>query len=214
VRHDDPVCPQLQRIDLNRLLVTGTAAGSGKTLLIKALSHYIQTYAPGHGLQSVALGPSLHPSLEGALPPEQLWPILTQQPPEDLWLIDSPGSLGTPITPETTLADLAWDWRLPTILVVPISSATVEQAVAFSALARQARVVLRGIVLNCQTPISADQCQTWASEKLLTRLTNVPVLGSLPYLESPEQGDLLAAAAAGLTLEVLLPPVYWSRVLT
>lgn len=199
---------------MNRLLITGTASGSGKTLLIQALSHYVHLHCQGQRLQSLALDGLLYPTAVGALPPEQLWPRLTQQPPEDLWLIDSPGSLGTPLTPETTLADLAWDWRLPTVLVVPVAPDLIDQAVAFTALARQARVSLRGIVLNERRPTSAKANSDWADPKLLTRLTNVPVLGTLTYLEDPEDGEQLAAAASNLTLEVLLPPLCWSPMLT
>jgi dethiobiotin synthetase len=207
---------------LNRLLIAGTAAGSGKTLLTQALSQYTQRHGQGQPFSCLTLCPStaltgVRPSngvTAGALPPEHLWPLLAQQSPDELCLIDSPGSLGSPLTPETTLADLAWDWRLPTVLVVPIAAETIDQAVAFAALARQARVALRGLVLNCRRPCSEAEQSTWANPKLLSRLTGVPVLGTLPYLEAPEQGDRLIAAAASLCLEALLPPQCWTPVIS
>jgi dethiobiotin synthetase len=207
---------------LNRLLIAGTAAGSGKTLLTQALSQYTQRYGQSQPLFCLALCPSMALASErpskgvtaGALPPEQLWPLLAQQSPDTLCLIDSPGSLGSPLTPETTLADLAWDWRLPTVLVVPIAAETIDQAVAFAALARQARVALRGLVLNCLRPCSEVEQNTWANQKLLSRLTGVPVLGTLPYLDTSKQGDRLVAAAANLCLEALLPPHCWTPVVS
>lgn len=123
----------------------------------------------------------------------------------DYVLVEAAGGLGTPITWELTVADLGRDWQLPTVLVVPVKLGAIGQAVANVALARQAQLNLRGIVLNCVQPLTPDQIQQWAAPELMTSLTQVPVLGTLPYLENPESLDQLADAASCLTLEVLLP---------
>ncbi|MEO0375413.1 MAG: dethiobiotin synthase [Cyanobacteria bacterium P01_A01_bin.17] len=119
-------------------------------------------------------------------------------------LVEGVGGLGSPLTQELTVADLARDWRLPTLLVIPVRLGAIGQAVANVALARQAGLTLRGIVLNCVESRTADQVANWAPVDLLQSLTQVPILGMLPYLEDWSNLDRLAAAATQLNLELLL----------
>ena len=58
------------------------------------------------------------------------------QQKSSLVLLESLGGLGSPITNELTVGDLAADWRLPTILVVPVKLGAIANAVANVALAR------------------------------------------------------------------------------
>ncbi len=120
-------------------------------------------------------------------------------------LIEALGGLGSPITHELTVADLAHDWRLPVVLVVPVKLGAIAQAVANVALARQSRVHLKGIVLNCVQPRSAEEIANWAPQDLIESLTNVPVLGVLPYLDDPTDLSNLAQVASNLDLECLIP---------
>ena len=94
-------------------------------------------------------------------------------------LIESLGGLGSPITDELTVADLARDWRLKTVLVVPVKLGAISAAVAHVALARQAGVDLLGIVLNCIQPHSESKLADWTPVDLIQSLTNVPILGTL-----------------------------------
>ncbi|WP_026732402.1 dethiobiotin synthase [Fischerella sp. PCC 9605] len=123
----------------------------------------------------------------------------------DFVLVEALGGLGSPVTDELTVADLAGDWRLPTVLVVPVRLGAIAQAVANVALARQARVNLVGIVLNCVQPRTDEEIANWTPADLIQSLTNTPVLGCLPYLENPAELDKLAQVASNLDLECLLP---------
>ncbi len=123
----------------------------------------------------------------------------------DWVLVESLGGLGSPVTHETTVADLAWDWRLPTVLVVPVRLGAIAQAVANVALARQARVHLKGIVLNCTQPRTEQEIADWAPTDLIQSLTNVPVLGIIPYLTDVTDLAKLTQVAANLELEQLMP---------
>jgi dethiobiotin synthetase len=127
------------------------------------------------------------------------------QQQHDFVLVEGIGGLGTPITEELTIADLARDWRLPAVLVVPVKLGSIGAAVANVALARQYHVQLRGIVLNCTQALSTAEIANFAPSKLIQSLTSTPVLGCLPYLADLDNLDLLAAAAANLELEILLP---------
>ena len=120
-------------------------------------------------------------------------------------LVEAIGGLGTPITAELVVADLARDWRLPTVLVVPVKLGSIAAAVANVALAKQSNVNLRGIVLNCPHPLSESEIADLAPAELIQSLTSTPVLGCIPYLPDLRDLDRLATAAANLELEILLP---------
>jgi len=123
----------------------------------------------------------------------------------DFLLVEALGGMGSPITDELTVADLAGAWRLPTVLVVPVKLGAIAQAVANVALARQSRVELVGIVLNCVQSRTDAEIADWTPVDLIQSLTNIPILGCLPYLENPADLDKLAKVASDLDLERLLP---------
>lgn len=123
----------------------------------------------------------------------------------DWVIVEALGGLGSPVTNELTVADLAATWRLPTVLVVPVKLGAIAQAVANVALARLTGVKLKGIVLNCVQPRSETEIADWTPIELIQSLTNTPVLGCLPYLENPTELDKIALIASDLDLERLIP---------
>ncbi|HAC63493.1 MAG TPA: ATP-dependent dethiobiotin synthetase BioD [Cyanothece sp. UBA12306] len=122
----------------------------------------------------------------------------------DFVLAEGLGGLGSPVTWELTVADLAGEWRLPTVLVVPVKLGAIAQSVANVALARQQKINLKGIILSCPHPISPQELKDWAPMDLIQSLTGVQVLGIIPYLENINDLDKLAQVAANLDLEILL----------
>ncbi|MBH8554813.1 ATP-dependent dethiobiotin synthetase BioD [Nostocaceae cyanobacterium CENA357] len=134
-----------------------------------------------------------------------VWQALSElQKRRDFVLIEALGGLGSPVTEELTVADLAGEWRLPTVLVVPVRLGAIAQAVANVALARQTKVNLKGIVLNCVQPRSDDEIADWTPSDLIQSLTNTPVLGCLPYLDNLDDLDKLAQVASNLDWETLI----------
>ncbi len=123
----------------------------------------------------------------------------------DFVFVEAIGGLGTPITHELVVADLARDWRLPAVLVAPVKLGAIGLAVANVALAKQYGVELRGIILNCTQPMSTKEIANLAPAELIQSLTSTPVLGCIPYLPDLDDLNLLASAAANLELEILLP---------
>ena len=50
-----------------------------------------------------------------------VWQALSKlRSQRDFVLVEALGGLGSPVTEELTVADLAGEWRLPTVLVVPV----------------------------------------------------------------------------------------------
>jgi dethiobiotin synthetase len=177
-------------------------------------AHYAQLFALQQTLEEINpihfranLAPAIAADREDAsVPLEKAWhqfEILSQN--RDFILVESSGGLGSPITYETTVADLAWDWRLPTVLVVPVQPGAIAQAVANIALACQSRVYLKGIILNCVRPCQAQEQADWVPVDLLQSLTQKPVLGCIPHLSDPTDLNKLIQVAAHLDLERLIP---------
>jgi dethiobiotin synthetase len=222
------------------VLITGTASGAGKTVVMLAIAAYTQHFCTNRTMalyQPIrATRNGAHDDDEGlgwAQSPETrvtmavdgegepaLLAAQTHHPIDlasiwqqyqalanstDLVLIEAFGSLGTPLTPETTVADLAADWRLPTVLVVPVQPGAMGQAIAHVALARHSRVHLKGIILTCPTPISEDDVATVVDADQLQSMTQIPVLGCIPYLGAVGDRSKLAHAASNLDIEGILP---------
>ena len=127
---------------------------------------------------------------------------IVQRRPQTIveWL----GGLGSPVTWELTVADLVRDWRMAAILVVPVRLGSISQVVACAALAREAKVEIVGIVLNCVEPTDADTCELLTPIAMIERLTYLPVLGCIPFLEDVRDRDQLIAAASNLNLEAIV----------
>lgn len=136
---------------------------------------------------------------------KRAWQAFQNLQQRDLLLVEALGGLGSPITYELTVADLARDWALPTVLVVPVKLGCLAQTVANVALARQSKVNLKGIVLNCVNECSEQEITDLAPLDLIQSLTNTSVLGVMPYLEDPRDLNQLARIASNLDLERLIP---------
>lgn len=138
------------------------------------------------------------------IPLETVWQALSSlQQRKDLVLVEGIGGLGSPVTWELTVADLAGEWRLPTVLVVPVKLGAIAQTVANVALAREKKVNLKGIILSCPHPRSEAEIADFAPVSLMQSLTQIPVLGILPFLENRQAMDKLVQLTANLALEML-----------
>jgi dethiobiotin synthetase len=119
----------------------------------------------------------------------------------DCLLVEAFGGLGSPLTYEYTVADLAKDWHIPTVLVVSVKLGSIAQAVANVALAKINKIDLKGIVLNCLTPDA--KIDDLAPIDLIQALTYTPVLGAIPYVSDLQNIEELARAASDLQLGML-----------
>jgi dethiobiotin synthetase len=173
--------------------------------------HYAEQFRLSQTLEQITplyfeapLAPPLAAAAEGkAIDLGLAWQtFITLQQQHDWVLVEGVGSLGSPITHELTGADLAYDWKLPTVLVVPVRLGAMGQAIAQVALAKQARVNLVGLILSCPEPCSTLDIEQWASPELLESFTYCPVLGILPHQNDLKLPDL-AQAAARWNIEIL-----------
>lgn len=191
-------------LGIMKLLQTGT----GDRELYSRLFSLDQSPQELNPLQfSAPLAPPIAAQREGRrVELERVWSTLESlRQRRDLVLVESLGGLGSPVTWELTVADLARDWRLSAVLVVPVRLGAIAQAVANVALARQTNVKLKGIVLNCVKPCSDQEIADWTPIDLIESLTQIPVLGILPHLDDATDLAKLAQVASELDLERLIP---------
>jgi dethiobiotin synthetase len=133
-----------------------------------------------------------------------VWQSLSQlQQQQDFVFIEALGGLGSPVTEELTIANLAADWRLPTVLVVPVALGAISQAVANVALARSLKIDLKGILLNCSDREAEAHQDDLAPKELIETLTQTVILGTLPYVGEIRDRDSLAAIVSDWDLELM-----------
>ena len=136
----------------------------------------------------------------------KIWQELqTAQQKSNLVLLESLGGLGSPVTDELIVGNVAADWSLPTVLVVPIKLGAIANVVANVALARSLKIDLRGIILSCSSRENSSRIDELAPTDLIESLTRMPVVGILPYIEEISDRANLAKIVANWDLELFLP---------
>ncbi|MDJ0650193.1 MAG: dethiobiotin synthase [Xenococcaceae cyanobacterium MO_188.B19] len=125
---------------------------------------------------------------------------------QDFVLIEALGGLGSPVTHEMTVGNIAAEWRLPTILVVTVKLGAIAQAVANVALARSLDIDLRGIILSCSDPLdNSTDLEQLAPKNLIESLTQISILGILPHIQDLKNQNQLAKIVSNWDVELILP---------
>ena len=127
------------------------------------------------------------------------------QQESDLVLLESLGGLGSPVTSELIVGNIAADWRLPTILIVPVKLGAIANTVANVALARSLKIDLKGIVLNCTHSEAMAHIEDLTPIDLIQSLTQIPIIGTLPYINNLNNTEELAKIASNWDVELILP---------
>lgn len=211
------------------LMIAGTNLAVGKSLLARSLTAYAQMHYPQKSIKTLQLietgtatpetNAPLHfpaplaPPLAAIAAAQsidlgKLWQVYSHQQESDLLLVEGWGGLGDGITWEITGADLAQDWRIPVVLVIPVDGGAISAAVAYAALAKTRQLKLVGIIFNCLQSYRTARLEELCPIDLIQSLTQVPVLGILPHLANLEDESKLAQVISNLDLEILLPYLF------
>lgn len=208
-------------------MIVGTNLRVGKSLLARSLTAYIQAYHSHRSISTLKLietgttipqtnapihftAPLVPPlaaiQAEQTIDLGKLWQVYKDyQQKNDLLLVEGWGGLGDSITWEITGADLAQDWRVPVVLVIPIGVGAIGTAVAYTALAKTRQLKLVGIIFNCLQSYRTARLEELCPIDLIQSLTQVPILGILPYLLNLEDESKMAQIISDLDLEIFLP---------
>jgi len=190
-----------QSLGLMKLLQTGIGDDEHYHRLFQPMAHW-EIVTPLKFATPVA--PPIAAEREGkAIDLAVVWQTLQRlQQNHRRVLVEGLGSLGSPVTDELTVADIAGLWRLACVLVVPVKLGAIGQAIAQVALARHTKVTIKGLILSCGSPDAEAHLEDWAAPSMLEQFTGLPVLGTIPYLREDARTDLpqLAKVAAALNL--------------
>ena len=153
------------------------------------------------------LAPPLAAAKEGkSIDLGQVWQDLSDVVQKSsLVLVEALGGLGSPITDELIVGSIAADWRLPTVLVVPVKLGAIAHVVANVALARSLKIDLKGIILNCPNAEDSSQIEDLAPTDLIQSLTQVPVLGVLPHIKDLSNQIELRKIVSNWDVEIIFP---------
>lgn len=135
----------------------------------------------------------------------KIWQAYQALESEKFVLLEGLGGLGSPVTAELTIADIASEWRLPTVLVVPVKLGAIAHTVANVALARSLNLDLKGIILSCGTAEASARIEDLTPRDLIESLTQTPILGTLPYISDIADFAKLFQIVSNWDLEIILP---------
>ena len=137
---------------------------------------------------------------------KEVWQRFNEvSPKSELVLVEALGGLGSPVTNELTVGNIAADWRLPTVLVVPVKLGAIANTVANVAYARSLNIDLKGIILNYSQLEAVGRIEDLTPIDMIQSLTQVPVIGTLSYTKDWQNSDRIAQKVANWDLELILP---------
>jgi len=125
-----------------------------------------------------------------------------------LVLVEALGGLGSPVTDELIVGNIAAEWKLPTVLVVPVKLGAITNAVANVALARSLKIDLKGIILSCSNAEDSSRIGDLAPTDMIQSLTQVPVLGILPHIKDLTNLTELKKIVSNWDLELISPQLF------
>ena len=123
----------------------------------------------------------------------------------DVVLVEGAGGLLVPIDLHMSYLDLFARWRLPLLLVAGNKLGVLNHVLLTVRAAEAAGVPVRAIVLTALSDRDATVAEATNFDALVTLLPHHTIL-RFPWVDRPDDLDILAAAAEGGGLDVLLSP--------
>jgi dethiobiotin synthetase len=106
-----------------------------------------------------------------------------------MMLVEGIGGLLVPITARYNVADLVQEMGLPLIIVSRIQVGTLNHTLLTINAARQYGLKIKGIILNKQEDGDLDEVEKQQG-KLIEELSDIPILGTCPFLEDVSAENL------------------------
>jgi dethiobiotin synthetase len=119
----------------------------------------------------------------------------------DAVVVEGIGGLMVPIRRDYFVSDLAADLRLPVIVVASVYLGTINHTLLTVEHAQREGLDIAGVMLNHPRRPEGTLAEE-TNPEVIGRLSPVPIIGTLPYLEAPGMAELETAASA-LDMEML-----------
>ena len=116
-------------------------------------------------------------------------------------LVEGMGGIMTPILQDYFVTDLIKDMKLPTIIVTRTKIGTVNHTVMTCKMCEKYKILVKGIVIN---NFDTDGYNVKELKRDLENLTNMPVLGTIPFIDDMSDASLYRVFKKNINFKSLL----------
>jgi len=116
-------------------------------------------------------------------------------------LVEGMGGIMTPILQDYFVANLIKDMKLPVLIITRTKIGTVNHTLMTCKMCEKYKIPIKGIIIN---NFDDDGYNVKQLKRDLENLTNVPVLGSIPFIENMSNASLYRTFKKNLDFEFLL----------
>jgi len=118
-----------------------------------------------------------------------------------MMLVEGMGGIMTPILKNYFVIDLIKDMKIPAVLVTRTKVGTVNHTIMTVQMCQKYKIPLKGIIIN---DFDSDGYKTQELTRDLKSLTQVPILGSIPFIKDMSDVSLYRIFKKNLNLKLLL----------
>jgi dethiobiotin synthetase len=118
-----------------------------------------------------------------------------------MMLVEGMGGIMTPILQDYFVTNLIKDMELPTIIVTRTKVGTINHTIMTCNMCKQYKIPVKGIVIN---NFDVNGYKIKELKRDLENLTNVPVLGSIPFIDDMSDVSLYRVFKKNIDFKSLL----------
>jgi len=116
-------------------------------------------------------------------------------------LIEGMGGIMTPILKDYFVTNLIKDMKLPTVIVARTKVGTINHTIMTCKMCEKYKIPVKGIIIN---NFDADGYRVKDLKRDLENLTDIPVLGSIPFISDMADSSLYRVFKKNLDFKSLL----------
>ena len=116
-------------------------------------------------------------------------------------LVEGMGGIMTPILKNYYVTDLIKDMNIPSVIVTRTKVGTVNHTVMTVEMCKKYKIPVKGIIIN---DFDSDGYKVKELTRDLKNLTNVPVLGSIPFIKDMNDSSLYRIFKKNLNMKLIL----------
>ena len=116
-------------------------------------------------------------------------------------LVEGMGGIMTPILKDYFVTDLIKDMKIPAILVTRTRVGTVNHTIMTVKMCEKYRIPIKGIIVN---DFDSDGYKTKELIRDLKNLTDVPILGTIPFIEDMSDSSMYKIFKKNLNMKLIL----------
>jgi len=118
-----------------------------------------------------------------------------------MMLIEGMGGIMTPILQNYFVTDLIKDMKLPAVIVARTKIGTINHTVMTCIMCAKYKIPVKGIIIN---NFDADGYKIKDLKRDLENLTNIPILGSIPFIDDMSDASLYRIFKKNIDFKLLL----------